>query len=231
MIEPALAVKLYDASLGTLPESQGWTMGTGTPGSSNLDDWYVDNGVLHMPLQYGTSETAEGFALPPKEHPLIEPMVLSDGFQISWDLRVTNHIGTSFGAFVVWMVSDTPGRGIHFGFTDNQVYLYRGNPTYAQKKVSLANYLPGYQTSDWVDYQLDVLGNDYSLRADGIEILFGQLEQFTHPYYSAMRNSLCFGNDNAAASGHAEMTHFTQVPEPATLMLVVLGGLGMRCRK
>jgi hypothetical protein len=89
-----------------------------------------------------------------------------------------------------------------------------------------------------ISYDLEILGDTYTLSAGASTILTGSVRDYTafsgafNPY--DQQSFLFFGDDTSQAAASFEMTHVAvAVPEPATGALVALGALALlrRVRK
>jgi hypothetical protein len=158
------------------------------------------------------------------------------GFTIDFDMKLDSETHTSSnraGFSVIALGSDN--KGIEIGFwtpiiasVANNIWV-QGGPTFTQAE--------GTQFDDETsshDYQLSILGGNYTLFADGSQILTGSTRNYSAaaiPPYT-LSNFLFFGDDTTSAAASEEITYLAvTVPEPVTgALTLALVGIGLFVR-
>jgi hypothetical protein len=206
----AHAVVLYDGALGTSPTAQslsygafpGGTYHTTAAGSTTLDTT-------------SSSGISAGFTSS-------TPVVLDRavGFTYRVDARVLSSTFTSgsrAGFSLIALSSDR--RGIELGFHGDEVFAQDDSPLFVRDESA------AFDTTAAVRrYELTVLGETYTLRADGATVLSGPVRDysaftpiagFPDPYETP--NFLFLGDNSTSAAGSTQFSYVSVlVPEPTT---------------
>jgi hypothetical protein len=217
----ALAVVLYDGSLGSLPGSQGWLYLTDPLfGAGAVQSFNAGAAVLNTTPSM--SDSAGYFST---LHPAMPRLDRNEGVRVRFDLKLDEETHASSdraGLSLIALSSDK--SGIELGFWEDQVWAQSG-PAFTHAEQAGLN-----TTSLLRSYELNLVGNDYSLLADGEPLLSGPLRDYSshpHPVYSST-NFLFLGDDTGSASAQfrlasVEVITGTALPEPGTLALAALG--------
>lgn len=202
---PARAQVLYDASLGTMPEPQGWTYGElGSEVSRSLSG----NSVLldtstRVGAQAGWSRLAE---------PTLDREA---GFTLLFTAKLnaeahTNHHRAGFS--VILLGADA--NGVELAFWTNTVFVQDGPPNLFTHAEDTA--LPA--RDGYVDYALTIGGADYVLHADGVPILSGPVRDYTsfggliNPY--KIPNFIFVGDNTKSASASVNVKRVVLIHPP-----------------
>jgi hypothetical protein len=217
----------YDGAAGGTPESQPWlTYQSSTfsnhhsaaAGSTTLDTtsaasiqagWHNHNLIL-------SGHKNGGF-------PVLDRAA---GFTVTLDLRMIaeTHVSNDRAGFSLIALS-SDNRGIELGFWTSEIWAQSG-PNHVNPAEALFTHAEGvaYNTASAVQrYELNILGNNYSLAADGTSILSGLVRDYSSwpgfPNVYALPNFLFLGDNTGSASGQAEIS-FVAIPEPAGMGLL-----------
>ncbi len=157
---------------------------------------------------------------------------LGDGYTVEFDARLLSESHDSAnraGFSVIALSSDL--QGIELGFWEGEVWAQSGDDFLHAEGASSDT------TADMVTYQLAVEGGEYTLYADGAELLTGNLRDYSghsNPVYS-QGDFLFFGDNTTSAAAGVQLGTISvldaAVPEPATMGLLSLGGLALLLRR
>lgn len=217
----AQTITLYDPSLNTLPVSQGWFsyitnfQGTATqtlvPGGTQL----VTTGTAQA--GYFNKNPLTG-SLVNAGFPTLNRI---NGYAIRFDVSVTSesHSNNDRAGFsIIALSSDL--QGIELGFWTNEIWAQNQPFTHGEGVA--------FNTVPSSSYLLTILGNSYSLNANGTDILNGSLRNYSGfgiPYSN--NNFVFLGDDTTSANADitlGQVQLLSAIPEPATWFTWV--GLG-----
>ena len=199
------AQTLYEASLGTLPEAQGWSyasLGVDITKSLSGDSVRLDTSTL-TDNQAGWSRIA------------VPPLNRSQGFTLLFTAQLNAEVhnsGNRAGFSLIVLGADT--NGIELAFWTNTVFAQGGPPSLFVHAEEVAF----TTTSGFVDYALTLVASNYVLRANGTPILSGPVRDYTsfsgpiNPYRTP--NFIFFGDDTTSASASVNMRRFVLVQPP-----------------
>jgi hypothetical protein len=220
---------LYNSTLSNLPADQGWfTYITNSP--SNASQTVV-------PLQ-GTQLVTSGSAsagyfntnlftgtLVNPQFPILDRNI---GFRLSVNLLInseTHSNNNRAGFSIIALCSDH--SGIELGFWNNEIWAQTDTPIFTHGEgVS-------FTTTTLTNYQLEVLGNGYTLLANGNSILTGPLRDYTMGFNSppyTYDNFLFLGDDTSSANADitlGQVSLLAAIPEPATWISLGCVGIGL----
>lgn len=220
---PATAGVLYDGSLNTTPVDQGLPYASipflnyyvTAGGMTTLDTTPADNNGIYA-----------GFITQSAE-----PLDRTAGYTLRFDIRVASSDFASSsraGFSVIALSSDL--KGIELGFHANEIFAQGDSPLFVRSEDVAFD-----TAAAMTRYDLEVLGNNYTLKADGITKLAGALRDYTafvgtiDPYETP--NLLFFGDDTTSARGRTEISYIaTAVPEPTAIASLAIFGLARRKR-
>jgi len=196
---------LYDASLGTLPESQGWLyggLGAGITKSMSGNSVLLDTSAL-TGNQAGWSRVAA------------PPLNRSQGFVLLFTAQVNTeaHSNSNRAGFsIIVLGSDT--NGIELAFWTDRIFAQDGPPNLFVHAEDAAF----TTTGGFVDYSLTLVGSNYNLRANGTPVLSGHVRDYTsfsgpiNPYRTP--NFLFFGDNTTSASASVNVRRLALVRPP-----------------
>ncbi len=201
------AQTLYDASLGTLPEAQGWSWSYGAIDFGTTKTMAGNSVLLDTSASTLTSAGWSRVAAPPLDR--------SRGFTLLFtaQLNAEAHTKTDRAGFsVIILGSDT--NGIELAFWTNTIFAQSGPPSLFvhAEDVAFTN------TGSFVDYALTLGATNYVLRANGIPILSGPVRDYTsfsgliNPYRTP--NFVFFGDDTTSASASVNVRRLALVRPP-----------------
>ncbi len=228
----ASATDLYNGSLNTSPESQGWlTYGPDasnyTPGASftNFDTTSSNT------LKDGYSNLGAANTLPILDR--------NFGFDVTLNMKMLSEAHASGDrAGVSLIVLDKDHKGVELGFWADQVWAQQDSPLQTHPGTPTTEATSAFNPSDheWV-YDLHIGPAGYTLTADGTQILSGPNKDYSafagFPNVYALPDFIFLGDDTTSANGHATFSELgVTVPEPASLSLAaILGSLAIAHRK
>ena len=239
LVSTASAQVLYDGAAGGSPQSQPWltyqslsgTHYSSSGGSTTLDTtsdnsiqvgWHNHNAFLTAP---------KNAAFPSLDR--------SVGFTVTIDLRMIAESHTSThraGLSVLALAHDR--RGIELSFWSNELWVQSG-PNHLNLSEPLFTHAEGVAhntaTASQQRYALTILGDVYSVSADGVPILSGPVRDYTSweppplaPDVYEVPNLLSFSDNTTSASAAVEFSYIA-IPEPAGVGLLVC--VAMMCRR
>jgi hypothetical protein len=206
---------LYDGALNTgTPDTQGFVYLT-NPLSGVQATQTFTNPVTTLDTTPQRTDYAGYFAQPT----LYPPLDRARGYQVWFTAQVVaeSHVSNDRAGFSL-LVTSSDKRGIELGFWENEVWAQEGGSsqpfTHAEGAVFTT-------TSGLIKYRLSVLGNTYTLAADGVTILSGQLRDYTtapapplpvNPYTTP--NLIFLGDDTSAAQSILKLAAVSVVDAP-----------------
>jgi hypothetical protein len=223
LVRQVSAVTLYDGSLGTAPESQGYLAyyslpGAGTKSTAGGKTTY-DSGALDSERGGFSTHTFIGTQVNPAS-PVLNR---NTGYTVSIDARLlteTHANANRAGLSLIVLGHDL--QGIELGFWSNEIWAQSG-PTFTHAEGVAFN-----PTAASTTYDLNISGSTYTLLANNSQILTGSLRDYSSfgfPYTTT--NWIFLGDDTSSARGSFEVSRIAVVPEPCTLLLPLLGALAV----
>ena len=225
-----VALDLYDGSLNTTPNAQGWL----AYGSADFQNYASTSGGQ---TQLDTS-SASGLQAGFSNHTIFGTIVngsfptldRTSGFVLSFRVKLTSetHDTLHRSGFSVIAIGSYK-KGIELGFWADQVFAQDDAPTLFTKDESALF----TTTADYVDYDLLVGASTYELKANGASLLSGSVRDYAafvppfpapDPYETP--NYIFLGDDTTIARGNASIARVSvAVPEPASVALISVVGL------
>lgn len=182
----AASISLYDSSLGGTPNTQGWlrlssTGGTQTvtEGQTNLDT-SASNSYFAGYSNYQVDFLETPSAIKPTSfvNPLFPTLDRTLGYTVSFTVQVLSQFNESqnrSGFSVIALSSDRKGIEICFRQTD----IFAQNPSFTigerNNSATIMNLLTAMTT-----YNLDVVGDTYTLKAGTTTVLNGSLRDYSN---------------------------------------------------
>ena len=209
---------LYNPSLMTTPTAQGWIPFAAVGGTSttNTTETTLDT-TSNVSDRAGYSNYTILGSLVNSSFPVLNPAV---GFTLNFNMQVdlaTDTDTTRAGFNVILLGSDA--KGIEIGFWGNDVWSQAlGFTTHAADDTFTT-------IGAFHQYALTIFNENYSLTADGTQILSGATQSYGTPAIPyGLGNYVFLGDDNVTDSGAEEIkTVSISVPEPMSSIL----GLGL----
>ncbi|MCA9102014.1 MAG: PEP-CTERM sorting domain-containing protein [Planctomycetales bacterium] len=217
VVQPASAVTLYDASLGTLPGSQHWLAVVDSDTVESYTGMYASLDTTAVRADQSGYFSEDPFTGTIVSHPDMPTLDRASGYTIGFAVQVLaeahnarddNGDGRDDRAgFSVIAISEDL-RGLELGFFADRVWAYAAAGEGADSLFTQAEGVDFDATADVVDYQLSVLGDGYALLADGALVLAGNLRNYnpsgvstlTDPYNNP--SFLFLGDDTTSAESH-----------------------------
>lgn len=220
----ATAATLYDAALGSTPAAQGW-LSAALPLSGRAVEALADGGYTVDTLRGTAAQFGHALRLPAGS--------LDGSYTLAFRLRVLEeaHASDNRAGYSVLVVGSDPRRALELSFWSDRVWVQDVDPASPDRLVHGAEAL--HDTSVLTSYRLFVVGDAFTLMADGRALLDGVLRDYTGeglPY--SVPDLLFFGDNSsrgAAVTLLSSVGLFEGVPfavhEPATGALWVLAML------
>jgi len=238
---PARADVLYDATLGTTPDDQGWLF-LALNGSQS-----VAGGLL----------TFDSTILPGDDNRLIygredQTLNATAGFTLRMDMRIVEetHISRDdngdgkddrAGFSVIVLSDDTSPVGLELAFFEDRVWAYEDDSPATLDLFTQAEGAAFDTTAAMTRYDLAVSGSGYTLYINGsaTPALTGPLRSYVNfsgpidPYETP--NTLIFGDNTTSARSKVELARVELlpgvVPEPTSASVLLVGGAGLLRRR
>lgn len=183
------AQTLYDGSVGTLPEAQGWIFGA--VGTFSIE---ATNDVAVLDTSYAASTQAGCTQV------IAPGLDRAQGFTLLFAAQIDAeaHNSTDRAGFSVILLADDK-QGIELGFWTDTIFAQSDAPLFTHGEDAL---LP--TTDSLTAYALTLLGTNYVLRANGVPLLSGPVRDYTEfgglvsPY--RIPNFLFLGDNTRSAS-------------------------------
>ena len=213
------AVSIYNGSLNTFPEQQGFLDYLSIPAAVTK----TVNGGKTL-FDTGAAGTKGGWSsydpiglLPVIGFPQLDR---TNGFSLGFDVKVVSesHLNNDRAGFdVILLGSDH--QGVELGFWTNEVWaqmLSGGAFVHGEGNTTVT-------TTSTTHYDLGILGSTYTLSANGNQILTGPVRDYSSamavPY--GLNNYLFVGDDTTSATASIELSSLSIVPEPGSVEIVL----------
>ncbi len=219
-----------------LPSDQAWlayadnTFITG----GNASQSAVPNGVRLQADTISSAGYSNRFPNGLSKNPLFPTLDRQLGFSLQFDLQMLaeSHLNNDRAGFSVTLIG-SDRRGIELGFWTDQIWAQNDQPLFTHGETAFVSTTGSHR------YDLDVLGNQYTLRQSGSTILSGALRDYSNfgfPPYT-LTNFLFLGDNTSSASGDIVLgrvqlnSNLSAVPEPSSfLSMACLGVLTLLAR-
>jgi hypothetical protein len=198
---------LYNASLGTLPENQGWFFGA----FGTVVEMLTNNSVLldttaSISTQAGWSEISSA------------DLNRTNGFTLLFNavLNSETHASTNRAGFSIIVLGDDK-HGIELGFWTNTIFAQSDSPLFTQAESASFS-----TTGSFVNYAVTLLATNYILLANGTPILSGPIRNYTaftgspDPYNTP--DYIFFGDDTTSAGASVNVRSVTLILPPTLTM-------------
>ena len=210
-------VKAYDASLGTLPEAQGWSLDNrgGNPAptvignalhqnasaTSSVQRWYADDESLDFE---DTSEVV-----------------------VEAELKIISSTYKEFASSGKWRTGyaislmDRDLRFFHVGIASNGVRIAND---WNWEDGNSSSFVPFDTTGAFNVYRFEVSSGMGQLFINDSPIVSLSVGAINSP--PDLLGSVNFGDESLRGESQAELHYFRYVPEPSTLILLCMGAFG-----
>ena len=212
---------LYNPSLGTTPTAQGWiafAAPLGGTSTTNTTETTLDTtSAVTDEAGYSNYTASLTPSLINSNFPVLNPAI---GFTLNFNVQIdtANDPDTTRAGFAVILLG-SDSKGVELGFWSNQIWAQ--NVGFATHSTP-ANFTT---TGAFNQYALTILNGNYSLTANGTQILSGSTVNYVTPAPPyTLANYVFLGDDDMTDSGAEEIkTVSISVPEPTSGIL----GLGL----
>lgn len=206
----ASKTNLYDASLGTHPDGQGWLF------VSNLFDEsetvrFTENGLHSFNTLADISEQSGYFGI---NHPGIDLLMKEQGLNLIFDLQIIdeNSLSVNRGGFSIILLTDDL-LGLELVFKKDSIWVYTSD-------FLIGEVQPVNTASDLSEYSISITEGEYEIFIDGILQLNGPLRDYSGfgPPYN-IPNFIFFGDNTSSAGVHIHLSQIIletdkYIPEP-----------------
>ncbi|HEX5838174.1 MAG TPA: hypothetical protein VFY26_10120 [Anaerolineales bacterium] len=196
---------LYDAASGAIPSAP--LMGF-LDFPQNTASLSYSDGTTVLDTTAAGSDTYAGWVATAAASPGFPILDSTAGFQVYFTVRVEDETHTSdHRAGFSFIVLGQDGRGIELGFWEDQIWAQADDRTGGL--FSRAESIPFPVSAGLTEYQVTVMGDVYSLAANGETILTGPLREysafsgFPDPYETP--NFLFLGDNTTSAQARARL--------------------------
>ena len=223
---------LYDAASGAIPAAQMMSFFDFPPG--DIIQTY-DNGSTTLDTTIAGNSTYAGWTSNAANTPGFPSLDRVTGFQLDFTMHVESesHTSNHRAGFSIIILSED-ARGIELAFWENEIWTQNDDGTGGLFTHGEGANFP--TTTGATNYQLIIIGDTYTLTANGTAILNGPLrdyskfEGFPDPYQSP--NFLFLGDDTTSAQARARLSYVsvtgterattTTVPSTSTATATVM---------
>lgn len=163
---------LYDGSLGTLPDAQIFEYETvGVPSSQVTRSHSSGAATLDTTAQIGDYA---GYAITPTLAPTLDR---TTGFRLNFTVAVDAeaHVDSNRSGFSVILLAEDK-KGIQIDFWEDEVWAQEGGTTDLFTKAEGVSF---DTTSGLIAYELEIVGDIYTLSAPGMTTLTGAVRDYT----------------------------------------------------
>lgn len=209
---------LYDATLGSTPDAQGWIYAA-FPLSNARAVQSHDGAATILDTTAAMRDMAGYFST----RALVPALDRKKGFRLMFALRILEekHVNANRAGFSLIVLSSDL-KGVELGFWQDQIWVQSDRPLFTRGESSR----PFNTWSRMVEYTLAIQGLTYTLSAEGKPILSGPLKDYSAfnapPFDFVYRqpNFLFFGDNTGSAAarvaiGSVSVEALVSVP-PAT---------------
>jgi hypothetical protein len=203
----ARAQTLYNAYLGTPPQSQGWSF---IPEGTYYET-VTDNSVLLDTTTTGVTEAGWGEIT-------ASDLNHTNGFSLLFGamLNSETHTSTNRAGFSLIVLRDDT-NGIELAFWTNEIFAQSDSPLFTQAESASFT-----TTGSFVNYTLTMLATNYILLANGAPILAGPVRNYTafsgfpDPYSTP--DFIFFGDDTTSGAASVQVRGMTLLLPPSLTM-------------
>ena len=202
---------LFDASLGSTPNAQGWLQFGTAPAPLNAG--VSQAAVGNITRLVSTNAVPAGYsnyhgALANLLNPIFPTLDRTNGFSLSFDVKINSesHTDANRAGFSVIVVTSDNTKAIELGFWANEIWAQ--NDGTAGTNLFTKGEGVTRATTTQTSYDLQIKGDTYTLLAGGTAILTGKLRNYTAfdstgaglPYDPYERTNFIFLGDNTSSA-------------------------------
>ena len=186
-----LGAVLFDASLGSTPDAQGWFVSAVAPMQGTLSD-----GRFTLDSRAGGNGTRGGMFAQMPGLPRA-----SDGFTLRFDLQlIAESHATPNRAGVSIIALDAERRGLELAFWEDRIWAQADSPLFTHAEEAEVSAL-----GRTVAYELTFVDGHYALNSGGATVLSGPMRDYTafsgFPDVYEIPGFLYLGDDTTSAAG------------------------------
>ncbi len=121
-------------------------------------------------------EEYAGYAITPTLAPTLKRI---DGFKLNFTLNITEeaHANNDRAGFVVILLAEDM-QGIELSFWQDEIWAQEDNDSNSDPLFTHAEGV-SYTTNAWINYELEIISDTYTLSANSSEILSGAVRDYT----------------------------------------------------
>jgi len=211
----ASASILYDGALNSgTPDTQGFFYLTYPPTNTQATQTFTSP-VTILDTTPQMNDYAGYFAKPL----LYPPLDRLGGYQVLFTVQIMTetHVSPDRAGFSL-LVESSDKRGIELGFWANEIWAQEGGSSQPFTRAEGASFTT---TTELIAYRLSVLGDSYTLAANGSTVLAGSLRDYTvapppslplNPYTTP--NLIFLGDDTSAAQARIKLRSVAVINAP-----------------
>ena len=209
---------LFDASLGTDPEAQGWIFVSNLFDQSKTER-FTENGLHSFNTLADISELSGYFGM---NHPGIGRLMREHGIKMTFDLQVIEEysFAENRGGFSIILLTDDL-YGLELVFKQDSIWAYTSD-------FIIGEVQPVNTVSDLSVYSISVKDDQYEVFIDGTLTLSGSLRDYSGfgtPYN--IPNFIFFGDNTSRAGAHIHLSKIIletgkYIPQPIPEKIVLL---------
>jgi hypothetical protein len=201
---------LFDASLGTDPEAQGWMFVSNLFDESETER-FTENGLYSFNTLADISELAGYFGI---NHPGIGRLMEEHGLNLIFDLQVIEEysFAESRGGFSIILLTDDL-FGLELVFKQDSIWVYTADFMIGEAQTVNT-------VSDLCVYSISIKDDQYEIFIDGTLTLSGPLRDYSGfgPPYN-IPNFIFFGDNTSRAGAHIHLSQIKlesgeYIPQP-----------------
>lgn len=201
---------LFDASLNTDPDAQGWMFVSNLFDKSETER-FTENGLHSFNTLADISELSGYFGM---NHPGIDRLMREHGINLIFDLQVieeNSHSETRGGFSIILLTDDL--YGLELVFKRDSIWVYTTD-------FLIGEVQPVNTSSELSGYSISIKDDRYEIFADGILQLNGPLRDYSGfgPPYN-IPNFIFFGDNTSRAGAHIHLSQIIletgkYIPQP-----------------
>jgi hypothetical protein len=221
---------LYDGSLNSTPNLQGWYFVT-NPFSGAQAVQTPGGGATNLDSTPQIAEAAGYFSDIPifPGHPGVGVLDSSVGFALTFDVQLVSedHSGSNHRAGFSVIVMDSAAKGVELGFWTDEIWAQTDVPLFEHSGSEQAAF---DTTAAITRFKIIFSPGGYLLLADGTPLFGGALKDYSafdasslpmDPYETP--SFIFLGDDTSSASAEVNISRIELIPEPSTAIVLSAG--------